>query len=101
MYDISVPPSGGVKGERMTHNKALKTLKITKGQIESVIKMIEDQRYCIDISNQIQAAMALLKKAQKQVITEHLNHCVKESFENNNAEEKIKEIEVLLDRVIG
>ncbi|MDY0210016.1 MAG: metal-sensing transcriptional repressor [Acholeplasma sp.] len=85
----------------MKHDQALKTLKISKGQIEAVIKMIEEQRYCIDISNQIQAAIALVKKAQKEVITEHLNHCVKESFEQNNATEKIKEIEYLLDKVIG
>jgi DNA-binding FrmR family transcriptional regulator len=84
----------------MKHNEALKTLKVAKGQLDAIIKMVEDDRYCIDISNQVQAALALLKKAQKQIITEHLNHCVKESFINNNADEKIKEIERLLERVI-
>lgn len=84
----------------MKHLKALKTLKVAKGQLDAVIKMVEDERYCIDISNQVQASLALLRKAQKQIITEHLNHCVKESFIANNADEKIKEIELLLDRVI-
>ncbi len=82
------------------HIEALKTLKVAKGQIEAIIKMVEEERYCIDISNQVVAAQALLKKAQKQIITEHLNHCVIESFTNHNPEEKIKEIQTLLDRVI-
>ena len=43
--------------------KALQALKTSKGQIEGIIKMIEEGRYCIDISNQIIAAQSLLKKA--------------------------------------
>ena len=42
---------------------ALKNLKTCKGQIEGIIKMIEDERYCIDISNQIMASISILKKA--------------------------------------
>ncbi len=42
--------------------KALISLKTSKGQIEGIIKMIEDGRYCVDISNQIIASQALLKK---------------------------------------
>ena len=40
--------------------KALKNLKTAKGQLEGIIKMIEEERYCIDISNQILASTALL-----------------------------------------
>ena len=43
--------------------KAIQNLKIAKGQIEGIIKMIEDERYCIDISNQIIAVQSLLKKS--------------------------------------
>ena len=43
--------------------KAIQSLKIAKGQIEGIIKMIEDGRYCIDISNQIIAVQSLLKKS--------------------------------------
>ena len=44
--------------------KAIQCLKTSKGQIEGIIKMIEDERYCIDISNQIIAAQGLLKKSK-------------------------------------
>lgn len=42
--------------------KALQTIKTVRGQIKAVIKMIEDDRYCVDISNQILAIQSLLKK---------------------------------------
>ncbi len=43
--------------------KAIQNLKVAKGQIEGIIKMIEDERYCVDISNQIIAVQSLLKKS--------------------------------------
>ena len=67
-------------------------LKTARGQIDGILKMIEDDRYCIDISTQLMAAQSVLKKANKLVIEAHLNHCVKEAVEQNTAEEKIREI---------
>lgn len=81
--------------------KALKNLKTVKGQIDGIIKMIEDGRYCIDVSNQIMASYALLKRANIDILEGHLHHCVKESFENNTeSEEKINEVVTLLKRII-
>lgn len=74
------------------HNNSLKSVKIANGQIQSVINMIEEDRYCIDISNQIQATIALLKKAQKQILTDHINSCVVDSINNQDSEEKLEEI---------
>ncbi|MDR0831391.1 MAG: metal-sensing transcriptional repressor [Bacillales bacterium] len=81
-------------------SNTLHTLKIAKGQIDSVIKMFEEERYCIDISNQIIATISLLKKAQKQVIVNHLNTCVVESIEQGHSQEKLAEIETLLEKII-
>ncbi|MHC1683770.1 MAG: metal-sensing transcriptional repressor [Clostridiaceae bacterium] len=80
--------------------KALQSLKTAKGQIEGIIKMIEDNRYCIDISNQIIASQSLLKKANKHVLKGHMNSCVREAFDNNNQEEKIDEIMGILNKLI-
>lgn len=82
------------------HKTAMNSLKVARGQIEATIKMLEDDRYCIDVSNQISATMSLLKKAQKEIISQHLNSCVIESFEKNNASTKIKEIEKLLEKIL-
>lgn len=82
-------------------NQASLLLKTAKGQIDAVLKMIEDKRYCIDISNQIMAVMSLLKKANLLILEKHMNHCVKEAFLKNNGEEKIKEIIDILSRISG
>jgi len=81
--------------------KALQSLKTAKGQIEATIKMMEDGRYCVDISNQILAAQSLLKKADLLIIRQHMNHCVREAFENDKGSEKIDEVMELLAKVIG
>ena len=81
--------------------KALLSLKTAKGQIEGIIKMIEDDRYCIDVSNQIFAVQSLLKKSNLIILENHLSHCVKEAFESGDGDEKIKEIMAVLDKIIS
>jgi len=80
--------------------KALISLKTSKGQIEGIIKMLEDERYCVDISNQIMAAQALLKKANVLILKQHLRHCVIDAVNQNKGEEKIEEIIAILEKVI-
>lgn len=80
--------------------KALQSLKTSKGQIEGIIKMIEDNRYCMDISNQIIAAQSLLKKANMLILKQHLNHCVKDAFINGSGEQKVDEIMNLLSKLM-
>ncbi len=79
-------------------SEVLKLLKTSKGQIEGIIKMIDNDRYCIDISKQILAAQALLKKANQNILKTHMQTCVKEAFENDNGDEKIEEIIGILDK---
>lgn len=80
--------------------KAIQSLKTSKGQIEGIIKMIEEGRYCIDISNQIVAAQSLLKKSNLLILKQHLNHCVKDAFINNCGDEKVDEIIDLLSKLL-
>ena len=58
--------------------QAVQALKTARGQIDGIIKMIEDGRYCIDISNQILASSAMLKRANLLILKQHMNHCVLE-----------------------
>jgi DNA-binding FrmR family transcriptional regulator len=81
-------------------NKALMALKTSKGQIEGIIKMIEDGRYCVDISNQIIAAQALLKKANMLILKQHIHHCVKDAVKHDQGDEKIDEIIDILEKII-
>lgn len=81
--------------------KTMQSLKTARGQIDGIIKMIEEDRYCIDISNQIFAAQSLLKKANLIILENHLANCVKEACLNGTEEEKIKEIMKVLDKLIS
>ncbi|MGH4121407.1 MAG: metal-sensing transcriptional repressor [Clostridium sp.] len=81
--------------------KALQSLKTSKGQIEGIIKMIEEGRYCVDVSNQIIAAQSLLKKANLLILKQHLSHCVKDAVLSDNGEEKIDEIIDLLSKIMN
>ncbi|WMJ82165.1 metal-sensing transcriptional repressor [Clostridium sp. MB40-C1] len=80
--------------------KAEQYLKTAKGQIEGIIRMIDDGRYCVDISNQIIAVEALLKKANSQILKQHLNHCVRDAFLHDKGEEKVDEIMTILDKLM-
>ena len=82
------------------NKEALNLLKTARGQIEAVIRMTEEQRYCIDISTQIQAIQSLLKKANLKILKNHLSTCVIESVEDGSSGQKIDEIMMLLDKYI-
>ena len=76
-------------------------LKTARGQIDGVLKMIEDNRYCMDIMMQLQAVESLVHKAQREVLRAHLSGCVQDAFETgdqNEREQKIAEIIKLLDK---
>lgn len=79
--------------------KITRLLKTARGQLDGLLKMVEEDRYCIDISNQIMATEAILRKANKEIIHAHLGTCVKEAFEQGNENEKIEEIMSVMDKL--
>lgn len=80
---------------------AIKYLNIARGQIEGIVKMIEDERYCIDVSNQIISSISLLKKANALIIKQHLHHCIKDACCEDNLDIKLDEISNLLDKLMN
>ena len=77
---------------------ALNLLKTAKGQLDGIIKMIESDRYCVDISKQLLAVDSLIKKANLNVLKGHINTCVKKAFLEEDSDEKVDEIITLLDK---
>lgn len=74
-------------------SKIIRLLKTIKGQIEGLIKMVEDDRYCIDISTQVLASQSLLKRVNLEILKAHFSHCVKKSFESGSEKEKDEKLE--------
>lgn len=76
--------------------KITRLLKTARGQLDGLLKMVEEDRYCIDISNQLMATQAILKKANHEIIHAHLGCCVKDAFEQGSELEKSKKIDEIL-----
>jgi DNA-binding FrmR family transcriptional regulator len=83
----------------MSNEKVLLRLKTAKGQIDAIIKMIEDERYCIDIANQLLAVQSLIKNANQEVLSNHLSHCVKDAVMMQDADKKIEEVIRILHKM--
>jgi DNA-binding FrmR family transcriptional regulator len=76
-------------------------LKTARGQVDGVLRMLEEDRYCIDVSRQILAALALLKKANLVILRQHMNTCVMEALGTSKGAEKIEEITTILEKYIA
>ena len=74
-------------------------LRTARGQMDGVLKMVEEDRYCMDISNQLLAIQSVLKKANREILHAHMNSCVKQAFEEGDGQKKIDEILNLLDKI--
>lgn len=80
--------------------ETLNCLKTARGQIDGILKMIDDERYCIDISKQIFAVQSLLKKANMKILKDHMHSCVASAVNDGSGDEKIEEIIYILERFI-
>ena len=80
--------------------KVLRLLKTARGQIDGIIKMVEDDRYCIDISHQLMATQAVLKTTNKEVLTAHLKGCVNNAKTQDERDEKIDEFIKTISKVL-
>lgn len=87
---------------RANRSVVLNLLKTARGQINGIIRMIEEDRYCIDISNQLVAVEALLRKANATVLKAHVRGCVTDALELGTEDErtqKLDELDSIIDKL--
>lgn len=77
--------------------KTINRLKRSEGQIRGIIKMLEDDRYCIDILTQIQAVKAAISRAESQILKEHAATCIEHAISSGNEEEQRVKVGELVD----
>lgn len=70
----------------------IKRLKRIEGQVRGGQKMVEDNRYCIDILVQISAITAALNKVGLNLLERHVSHCVSKAIREGSGEESIREL---------
>jgi len=88
----------------MHANKAttIRLLKTVRGQLDGLVKMCEEDRDCIEISNQILASLSILKKVNFDILKGHFNHCIKEAVKtgSSDCEDKIEQVIAILNKLI-
>lgn len=80
--------------------KVMRLLKTARGQMDGILRMVEDDRYCIDISQQLMATEAILNKVNKEILTAHLKNCVSHAETQEEKEEKIDELVSMLGKIL-
>lgn len=75
-----------------TQERILHRLKIARGHLDKVIRMAENDEYCIDVLHQSQAVQAALKETDSVILENHLKTCVSDSMKSGNQEKAIKEV---------
>lgn len=79
--------------------KIERLLKTARGQIDGILRMVEEDRYCMDISTQVLATDAILRKVNNEIIRAHMKGCVKSAILDGNGDEKIDELMAVVDKL--
>jgi DNA-binding FrmR family transcriptional regulator len=79
------------------HQKLLTRLARIEGQVRGVARMIEEDRYCIDILNQMQAVKSALKRVEEEILKNHASHCVAHAIKSGNARDQTKKFSELVE----
>lgn len=84
-----------------TKKSCLSRLRRIEGQVRGLAKMVESDRYCIDVVNQMQAVTAALKKVEDEILKDHIAHCVEHAIRSGDKRaqrEKVAELVETLAR---
>lgn len=83
--------------EKDRKKDVLNRMNYISGHIEGVKKMIDDDRYCVDIINQNKGVISALEKVNKIILKNHLNTCFVKAVKETDEREKEKKLEELLE----
>jgi CsoR family transcriptional regulator, copper-sensing transcriptional repressor len=81
----------------MKDDNVLKRLRIVEGHLKGVIRMVEEDAYCIDVIRQIQAVEAALNKVSAQILEGHLNSCVITAVKGEDPAERQRVLKEVLE----
>jgi DNA-binding FrmR family transcriptional regulator len=81
----------------MKKDQTMKRLKIIEGHIRGIIRMTEEDAYCIDLIHQIQAVQAALSKVSTAILEDHLNSCVITAIQGDDPDERERVLKEITD----
>jgi DNA-binding FrmR family transcriptional regulator len=79
------------------HGDCLKRLSRIEGQVRGVARMVDEQRYCIDILTQIRAIKAALNKVETEILKDHADHCVADAIQSGDETEQKQKFNELVE----
>jgi len=80
--------------------EVLTRLRRIEGQVRGLQRMVEDQRYCVDVLAQISSTVNALEKAGLLLLNDHIRHCVRESLADGGGDDKVEELVTAVDRFV-
>ena len=83
-----------------TKTACLKRLGRIEGQVRGLARMVEADRYCIDVVTQISAVRAALRRLEEEVLRDHVGHCVEHAIQSGDREEQRQKVAELIE-VLG
>jgi DNA-binding FrmR family transcriptional regulator len=81
----------------MARGSCIKRFNRIEGQVRGLTRMVEEDRYCIDIITQISAVRAALARVEQEVLRDHIGHCVKEAMQSDDVRAQDRTINELID----
>jgi DNA-binding FrmR family transcriptional regulator len=79
-----------------TKSEVTKRLRRIEGQVSGLLRMVEHDRYCVDILTQISAVRAALHKVEEKILHDHVSHCVADAFASGDATDQRHKVEELI-----
>jgi DNA-binding FrmR family transcriptional regulator len=76
---------------------SLRRLRRIEGQVRGLARMVEDDRYCIDVVTQISAVRAALRRAEEEILADHVAHCVEHAISSGDKREQRRKVAELMD----
>jgi DNA-binding FrmR family transcriptional regulator len=80
-----------------TKASCIKRLSRIEGQVRGLSRMVEEDRYCIDVVTQLSAVRAALRRVELEVLRDHVGHCVKHAMQSDDLEEQDRKLQELMD----
>ena len=80
-----------------TKAAVLKRLSRIEGQVRGVGRMVEEDRYCIDVVTQISAVRAALRRAEEEILRDHVAHCVEHAIASGDKRDQRQKIAEIMD----
>lgn len=95
-FDIYTPSGYLSRMQPDTKISCRKRLSRIEGQVRGIARMIEQDRYCIDVVTQIAAARAALRRVEEEILRDHVAHCVEHAIASGDADEQRQKVAELM-----